>query len=173
MKFLISFFLISFLAFCQKSDKTHLSKKSTRDNIPNLKIDPIKTHQFASINSIDSITDSDNYFRDYKIDSIFIKKLNFNGIYLSCFKAVVGKEIYQYLKGIDSTEYESIMKIHTQHELLIEGNKYSFNATGSMGCRSIPESTLVSIGSKLYSLYSDHNLVGRLIILKSITPKSE
>lgn len=172
MKLIFSFIFISFLAFCQKSDKTHFSKKSTCDTIPIFKIDSIRTHQLASINGIDSITDADNYFKDYKIDSIFIQKLNFNGIYLSCLKAVVRKEIYQYLKGIDSTEYESIMEIHTQHEVLIEGNKYSFNAKGSIGCRSIPESTLVSIDSKLYSLYSDHKIVGRLIILESITPKS-
>ena len=170
MKLLLCALVLSIIVLCQKNDKMQLSQKSSYDTILNLNNGPIKRHQLISINNIDSISDADNNFRNYKIDSIFIQKMNFNGIYLSCLKAVVRKEIYQYLNEIDSKEYESIMNIHTQHEILIEGNKYSFNAKGSIGCRSIPESPFVSIGSKLYSLYSDHNLIGRLIILESITP---
>lgn len=169
-RLLFILFLLTGINGCKQDEKPFIKKEVTPIS-PNKK-QPIVTPRFYLYKflSLDSVSNSDYYFDGPEIDSITIDRFKFNAIYLECYKAHVQIDNYSFLQKRDYSEYQSISAIHTRHSVLVDGKKVSFNGKGSIGCRAVPESTLVSIDSKLYSLYSDYNLFGRLIILESITP---
>ena len=164
---LILFFLVTVI-FCQQPEKNVDKKPYRFDSTLNSSKHASAEFKLSSLLSIDSITDADNYFTNVDIDSIAINSLHFDAIYLTCFKAVVNYHIYQYLKEHFPSEYNSILAIHTQHSILVDGHEFSFNAKGSYGCRSIPESSKVVIDSKVFSFFSENKHLGKLVIIESI-----
>jgi len=169
MRFVILILCLLFsMLSCQKhkqsSDNktipTELKMESPRPNT--------KEQGLFTLLGIDSVSDADNYFVGKEVDSISISRLHFEAIYLTCFKAVVRYELYDYLKNRFPQEYRAIKTIHTQHSVSVDSKILSFNAIGSYGCHSIPESSLVAVDSKVLSLFSKNIHLGKLIILDSI-----
>ncbi len=169
MRFFIFILCLLFsILFCQRHKQSNGNKAIPIDLMQEYSRPTTKDHGLSTLLGIDSISDADNYFMGKEVDSISISKLHFEAIYLTCFKAVVRHELYTYLKSRFPLEYNAIKTIHTQHSISVDGKVFSFNAIGSYGCHSIPESSLVAIDSKVLSLFSKNNLLGKLIILESV-----
>ena len=157
------------LFVCQNNNKKEFTEIRTTDSLLVEPLQDTARFKLSSFNGFDSVANSDFYFMGSDIDSISIKKMRFEAIYLNCFKALLQNENYKFLKTHNAVEYKTIMAIHTRHMLLVNGTEYSFNGKGSMGCwRNIPESTSVSVNSKVYSLFSNRKHLGKLVILESI-----
>jgi len=124
---------------------------------------------YHSICGIDSVVKADYVFADFLIDSITVRRHVFNAVYLYCFKGMIQPQNYRFFKNRQPDEYQRINDIHTAHLLNFGSNDFSFNGFGSIGCFSVPESTMVSVKSKVYSLFSGNKFMGRVIFLESIT----
>jgi hypothetical protein len=153
---------------CQKHKQSNDNKAIPIDSMMVSSRPNTKERGLSTLLGIDSVSDADNYFVGKEVDSISISKLHFEAIYLTCFKAVVRYELYAYLKNRFPLEYNAIKTIHTQHSISVDNKVFSFNAIGSYGCHSIPESSLVAVDSKVLSLFSKNNHLGKVIILDSI-----
>ena len=166
--FFLTFFILLFIS-CQSHEKSDAHQKAVPKS-PAYKQNNISSqYLYFSLSGMDSIVETDNFFVNSTIDSIAIEKLGFIAVYLYCFKGGIHEQNYHYLKKNNPVEYNALTAIHTAHLIIVNGQEYSFNGKGSIGCwRTIPESTRVSIDSKVYSLFSKRKQLGKLVVLESI-----
>lgn len=161
--------LIFVLFACQNENKMEIHEKKAGDSLACGQSLDTARFTLSSFLGLDSVANSDFYFMDSVVDSITTEKLAFEATYIYCYKALVHQANYRYFQTRDPSEYKSIMAIHTEHLLVVNGKEYSFNGKGDIGCsRSIPENTMVSIDSKVYSFFSNRKGLGKLVVLESI-----
>lgn len=169
------YFVLILLFFCGCHGQKRNEKDTNQavDTVSSSKISNAEKSNFYSILGIDSVAQADYVFIDFTIDSIAISSRAFEAIYLYCFKGSIHKENYKILETLNPTEYNEIVKIHTSHLLNAYGKEFSFNAKGNIGCwENIPESTIVDVEAKVYSLFSSKKSIGKFIILESIKKKT-
>ena len=170
-KIFLLFGLVFFISCVKSKERTFNSSETLKtDTIQYLKVE--HENRFTTFLGIDSIAVFDKSIQDTIVDSIDTRKITFDAKYIGCFKAKVKKWLYKTLESTAPDKYSQILKITTDHEIFKDGTSYHFHGLHSIDCDYSKNSDII-ITSTLYTLYSNSNLLGRILIIDSINMKNK